>query len=406
MQGILDGIKVLDLTRVIAGPLCTQVLADLGATVYKIERPGEGDDTRRMGPFVADPQTGRDSNDSALFLAYNRGKQSVTVDIATAEGAALVRRLAARCDVVVENYKVGTLARYGLDHATLAREHPGLVYCSVTGFGQEGPYAARPAYDFILQGLAGLMSTCGLPDGVPGGGPMRTAIPIADVVTGLYAGIAIMGALFHRQRTGLGQYLDAAMLDASVSMNGHLAVGYLLSGRLPPRVGNTNPIASPSEVFDCADGQLIVAAGNNGQFAAICGLLAQPQLLQDERFATNAARVANRQSLRDALAPSLAGRRRADVIERFESAGIPCGPINTMADVFEDPQARHRELVQQVPHARAGQVPVLRSPMRFSATPVRHGSPPLLGQHTVEVLTQELGMTGGEVQALAEQRIV
>ncbi|WBY02870.1 CaiB/BaiF CoA-transferase family protein [Ramlibacter tataouinensis] len=406
MQAILEGIKVLDLTRVVAGPLCTQVLADMGATVFKIERPGQGDDTRRMGPFLADPQTGGDSNDSALFLAYNRGKRSLTVDIAEPRGAALVRRLAARCDVVVENYKVGTLARYGLDYATLARDNPRLVYCSVTGFGQDGPYAARPAYDFILQGQAGLMSTCGRPDGEPGGGPMRTAIPIADVVTGLYAGNAVLGALLHVQRTGEGQHLDAAMLDASVALNGHLAVGYLMTGRLPSRMGNSNPIASPSEVFDCADGQLIVAVGNNGQFDALCRLLGLEQLPADPRFATNALRVTHRLALREELAPCFAPRRRAEIVASFEPAGIPCGPINTMADVFEDPQSRHRELVQRVPHARGGEVDLLRSPLRFSRTPVQHGSPPVLGEHTAEVLAAELGLSEAQVQALAAEGVV
>ncbi|MHA7599879.1 CaiB/BaiF CoA transferase family protein [Alicycliphilus sp. T452] len=406
MASILEGVKVLDLTRVIAGPLCTQILADMGATVYKIEKPGEGDDTRRMGPFLPDADTGKDSNDSALYLAYNRGKHSVTLDIATPEGAELARRLAARCDVVVENYKVGSLAKYGLDEASIRALRPDIVYCSVTGFGQDGPYAARPAYDFILQGLAGVMSTCGQPDGAPGAGAMRTAIPIADVVTGLYAAIGVLGALHHRRATGEGQHIDAAMLDASVALNGHLALGYLMTGKVPARVGNTNPIASPSEVFDCADGQLIVAVGNNGQFQALCGVLGCPQLAQDERFRTNALRVAHRAELRELLAPMLHGRARPGLLAAFEQAGVPCGPINDMAQVFEDPQTRHRELAFTLPHSRGAEVPSLRNPIRYSATPMRYSAAPMLGEDSEEVLAQVLGLSAGELAGLRERAII
>ncbi len=405
MAGIFDGLKVLDLTRVVAGPLCTQILADMGATVYKIERPGEGDDTRRMGPFLPDAN-GCDSNDSALYLAYNRGKQSVTLDIASSEGAALARELAARCDVVVENYRVGTLARYGLDYESLRALRPDLIYCSVTGFGQGGPYAALPAYDFILQGLAGLMSTCGHPDGEPGGGPMRTAIPIADVVTGLYAVIAVLGALYHRLATGHGQYLDAAMIDASVSLNGHLALGYLMTGKTPPRVGNTNPIAAPSEVFECVDGQLIVAAGNNGQFEALCCVLQRQELIDDPRFRSNALRVANRAALRQALLPSLVSRSRAELLAAFEQAGVPCGPINDMAQVFSDQQTCHRELAQRLPHGRGGEAPSLRSPLRFSRTPVLPRPVPMLGEHTEQVLADELGLDAARLRSLRERALI
>ncbi|MDM0070708.1 CoA transferase [Variovorax sp. J31P207] len=405
MAAILEGIKVLDLTRVIAGPLCTQILADMGATVYKIEKPGEGDDTRRMGPFLPDAE-GADSNDSALYLAYNRGKQSVTLDIATPEGAALARELAARCDVVVENYKVGTLARYGLDEASIRRLRPDIVYCSVTGFGQGGPYAGRPAYDFILQGLAGVMSTCGQAEGTPGAEPMRTAIPITDVVTGLYAAIGVVGALYHRRETGEGQHVDAAMLDASVALNGHLALGFLMNGKVPPRVGNTNPIASPSEVFACADGHLIVAAGNNGQFQALCRALGGLGWADDPRFGSNALRVANRGPLRDLLAPALAGRPRAELLAALEAAGVPCGPINDMRGVFEDPQTRHRELALRLPHSRGVDVPSLRSPLRFSGTPVVHRASPMLGEHSARVLAAELGLDAERLQTLRERAIV
>jgi crotonobetainyl-CoA:carnitine CoA-transferase CaiB-like acyl-CoA transferase len=406
MSGILNGIKVLDLTRVIAGPLCTQALADMGATVYKIERPGEGDDTRRMGPFLPDPQDGTDSNDSALYLAYNRNKQSITLDISTPEGAQLARELAARCDVVIENYKAGSLARYGLDYESIRELRPDIVYCSVTGFGQSGPYANRPAYDFILQGLAGVMSTCGHPDGEPGGGPMRTAIPVTDVVTGLYAAIGILGALFHRMRTGEGQFLDAAMLDASFALNGHLALGYLMSGKVAKRAGNTNPIASPSEVFDCVDGSLIVAAGNNGQFEALCRVLHCEALLEDERFRTNALRVANRSALRALLAPHIVGRTREALLAELSDASVPGGPINTIAEVFDDPQARHRELSLTLAHSRGVNVPSLRSPLRFSRTPVEHRAPPMLGEHTARVLAEEFGIDAGRLAQLRERGVV
>jgi crotonobetainyl-CoA:carnitine CoA-transferase CaiB-like acyl-CoA transferase len=405
MPTIFEGLKVLDLTRVIAGPLCTQILADMGATVYKIEKPGEGDDTRRMGPFLPDANGG-DSNDSALYLAYNRGKRSVTIDIATPEGAALAQDLAARCDVVVENYKAGALAKYGLDEASVRKRRPDIIYCSVTGFGQSGPYATRPAYDFILQGLAGVMSTCGHPDGAPGAGAMRTAIPITDVVTGLYATIAVVSALYHRLTTGQGQFLDAAMLDASVALNGHLALGYLISGKLPARVGNTNPIASPSEVFDCADGQLILAAGNNGQFQALCRVLGQPQWMDDERFRTNALRVAHRDALRAIVAPVVATRPRAGLLAACDEAGVPCGPINDMASVFADPQTLHRQIALSLPHSRGPDVPSLRSPLRFSATPVEHRPVPMLGEHSAEVLAAELGLDEARLRDLRARAIV
>lgn len=406
MDSIFDGIKVLDLTRVIAGPLCTQILADMGATVYKIEKPGEGDDTRRMGPFLPDPGHGGPSNESALYLAYNRSKHSITLDIATPEGAALAQDLAARCDVVVENYKVGTLGKYGLDEASIRKRRPDIIYCSVTGFGQSGPYAARPAYDFVLQGMAGVMSTCGQPDGAPGAEPMRTAIPIADIVTGLYAAIGVVSALYHRRATGQGQHLDAAMLDASVALNGHLAIGYLMTGVVPARAGNTNSVVSPSEVLACADGQLIVAVGNNGQFQALCRVLEQPHWANDERFRSNALRVAHRQALRDLLVPLLATRSRSGLLAEFEQAGVPCGPINDMAGVFDDPQTRHRELALRLAHSRGVDVPAVRSPLRFSATPVRHRASPMLGEHSAQVLATELGLDQGQLQALRERAII
>ena len=406
MSPILEGIKILDLTRVIAGPMCTQILADMGATVYKIEKPGEGDDTRRMGPFLHDPVTGEALNDSALYLAYNRGKQSVTVDIATEEGAQLVRDLALRCDVVIDNYKVGSLAKYGLDADSLRRLKPELICCSITGFGQTGPYAPQPAYDFILQGMAGPMSTCGLPDEQPGGGPMRTSIPMTDMVTGLYASIGILGALMHRQKTGEGQTIDAAMLDATVAFNGHLAVGYLMSGKAPQRVGNTNPIASPSEVFECADGRIIIAAGNNGQFQQMCAVLGAPDMPTDPRFATNMQRIAHRSALREALQALVRDQPRAQLLTQLSAANVPAGPINDMAQVFADPQTQHRKLVVELPHNSGQNVRLVRSPLNFSASPVAHRAPPRLGEHSVQTLREELGLSQAQVEGLLHKGII
>jgi crotonobetainyl-CoA:carnitine CoA-transferase CaiB-like acyl-CoA transferase len=406
MSAIFNGIKILDLTRVVAGPLCTQNMADMGATVYKIEKPGEGDDTRRMGPFMSDAGNAGSSNESAVFLAYNRGKHSITVDIAQPEGAALVRDLASRCDVVVENYKTGSLAKYGLDYASVRQRKPDVIYCSVTGFGQTGPYAGRPAYDFILQGMAGAMSTCGLPDGEPGATPTRTSIPITDIVTGLYANIAVVSALYHRERTGQGQYIDVAMLDASVAFNGHLAVGYLMTGKVPQRAGNTNPIAAPSEVFRCVDGLAIIAAGNNSQFAGLCRVVGRPELTVDERFAGNASRVANRTALIAILAPVLEAYLRDELLARLLECGVPCGPINDMAQVFSDQQTRHRALAMPLRHASGADVTLVRSPLRFSASPVEHRTPPLLGEHSEQVLAEELGLTDAQIRGLRERGIL
>jgi crotonobetainyl-CoA:carnitine CoA-transferase CaiB-like acyl-CoA transferase len=406
MNPILEGIKILDLTRVIAGPMCTQILADMGATVYKIEKPGEGDDTRRMGPFLTDPATGQPGNDSALYLAYNRGKQSITVDIATEEGAQLVRDLALRCDVVIDNYKVGSLAKYGLDADSLRRLKPALICCSITGFGQTGPYAPQPAYDFILQGMAGPMSTCGLPDEQPGGGPMRTSIPMTDMVTGLYATIGILGALMHRQKTGEGQTIDAAMLDATVAFNGHLAVGYLMSGKAPQRVGNTNPIASPSEVFECADGRIIIAAGNNTQFGQLCTVLGAPGMPTDPRFATNMQRIAHRSELREALQALVRAQPRTQLLDKLSASNVPAGPINDMAQVFADPQTQHRQMVVELPHSSGQTVRLVRSPLNFSASPVAHRAPPRLGEHSLQALREELGLSEAQVAGLVARGVV
>jgi crotonobetainyl-CoA:carnitine CoA-transferase CaiB-like acyl-CoA transferase len=367
------------------------------------DRKGQPVDDARLAAQKQEIVAGFERQASAFYTSGHLLDDGV---IDPGDTRAVLAFVLATAREVVENYKVGSLARYGLDEASIRKRRPDIIYCSVTGFGQSGPYAARPAYDFILQGLAGVTSTFGQPEGAPGAGAMRTAIPITDVVTGLYAAIGVVSALYHRRQTGQGQHVDAAMLDASVALNGHLALGYLMTGKVPPRVGNTNPIASPSEVFACADGELIVAAGNNGQFQAMCRVLGQLQWAEDERFRTNALRVSNRAALRDAVVPVLAGRRRAELLAAFEEAGVPCGPINDMADVFEDPQTRHRELELRLPHSRGVEVPSLRSPLRFSDTPVAHRASPMLGEHSAKVLAVELGIDEKRLQALRDGAII
>lgn len=404
-SGALSGIKVLDLTRMVAGPLCTQVLADLGATVYKIERPQHGDDTRRLGPFLKDAE-GRDTNDSAYYLAYNRGKRSITVDITTPEGRSLVVALAKDCDVLVENYKAGSLEKYGLAYHQIAEHVPNIVYCSISGFGPDGPYAKRPAYDSITQGIAGLMSTNGQPDGSLGAESLRTAVPITDVSTGLYASSAIMAALMHRERTGEGQHVDVALFDSSVAMNGHLAIEYLISGNVPRRVGNANPNSAPSEVFACADGTVMIAAGNDGQFARLCAALRLADLSAQERYQSNTKRTLRRRELHEQLEEKTKCFTRQELIDLLASAGVPAGMILNMDEVFEDHQVVHREMVVRLPHARAGEVALLRSPIRMSISTVTAKCPPMLGEDTTQVLAQELGLDSEEIGRLQAARII
>jgi crotonobetainyl-CoA:carnitine CoA-transferase CaiB-like acyl-CoA transferase len=402
----LSHVKVLDLTRIVAGPWCTQTLADLGADVIKIERPGVGDDTRRAGPFVTDAQ-GRKTNDSAFFLGCNRGKRSVTVDITTDRGAAIVRELALASDVLIENYKVGTLREYGLDYDTLKVLHPGLVYCSVTGFGQDGPYASRAAYDSVLQAMGGLMSTCGVPDGEPGAGPMRTAIPITDIFTGLYATISIMAALTQRSLTGRGQFIDMAMLDVTAAINAHLALAYLMTGVVPQRQGNLNPITAPSEVFLAADGHFSMSAGNDGQFVAMLAVFdLDPALAQDPRFASNVERIRHRAPLHEILQAAARSAPVAHWIDRLSERGVPCAAIKDMRQLFEDPQVQHRGLVLRVPHASGVDVPTLRSPLNLSDSVVQHRAPPALGQHTEVVLRERLNLSVQDIEALSRDRII
>ena len=403
----LGHLRVLDLSRVLAGPWCSQNLADLGADVIKIERPGSGDDTRAWGPPYAKDSEGRDTGEAAYYLAANRGKRSVTVDIASSEGQQLLRELVLHCDVVLENFKVGHLKRYGLDYATLKAIKPDLVYCSVTGFGQDGPYAHRAGYDFLIQGMGGLMSVTGERDDLPGGGPQKAGVALTDLMTGMYATIAVLAALTHRDRTGEGQHIDMALLDTQVAMLANVGSNYLNSGQRPRRWGNAHANIVPYQTFACSDGHIIVTAGNDGQYRKFVEAGGRPDLAQDERFATNPLRVKNRAVLVPLLDAMVAQKSRDEWIALLEAAGVPCGPINNLDEVFADPQVRARGMEVELDHALAGQVKLVRSPMKLSATPATSGAaPPVLGQHTDEVLAGLLGKRPEEIAALRAQGVL
>ena len=406
----LAGVRVLDLSRVPAGPWCTQVLADLGADVIKVERPpGDdhpgGDDTRGWGPpFLKDSQ-GRETAEAAYYLGTNRNKRSITIDLATPEGAALVRTMAMRSDVLVENFKVGDMARHGLDAASLLALNPRLVYCSITGFGQTGPYRDRAGYDYAIQGMGGLMSVTGpsraeIADDAPGGGPQKVGVAVADLFTGMYAVTAILAALRHRDVTGQGQAIDMALLDTQVAMLANLGAGYLATGVAPQRAGNAHQNIVPYQVFEVADGHLILAVGNDGQFGRFCAVAGSPELARDPRFARNADRVRHRATLVPLLAATLKRRPRREWLEALEAAKVPCGPINDLADVFADPQVQARGMTVDVAHPLAGSIRLVSSPMKLSATPVRHDrAPPLLGADTVPVLA-EFGLDAEAIAGL------
>ncbi|MBB1626263.1 CaiB/BaiF CoA-transferase family protein [Achromobacter sp. UMC71] len=396
----LDGIRVLDLSRILAGPWCTQNLADLGADVIKIERPRVGDDTRAWGPpFLKDGQ-GADTNESAYYLSANRNKRSVEADMATAEGAALIRELAAVSDILVENFKVGGLAKYGLDYASLQAINPRLIYCSVTGFGQDGPFARRPGYDFMIQGMGGLMSITGERDDLPGGGPQKAGVAVTDIVTGMYATVAILAALQERHRSGLGQHLDIALLDSHVALLANQNSNYFNSGVAPTRAGNAHQNVVPYQVFAASDGHLIVATGNESQYRAYCTAIGAAELGEDPRFVTNRLRVTNRDTLVALLAGIMRQGKRDDWIAKLEAVGVPCGPINDIAQAFAHPQVQARQLRRDLPHPAGGVAPVTASPLRFSATPVVYRrAPPLLGQHTEEVLREVLGKSPAAIAA-------
>jgi len=405
MSRPLSHIRVLDLTRILAGPWATQNLADLGAEVIKIERPGSGDDTRAWGPPFLKDRHGEDSAESAYYLSVNRGKKSVTLDIAAPEGGRIARELAAKCDVLVENYKVGGLKKYGLDYESLRKLNPGLIYCSVTGFGQDGPYAARPGYDFIFQGMGGFMSITGERDDLPGGGPQKAGIAVTDVLTGLYACIAINAAIVHRERTGQGQCIDMALMDTLVAFNANQILNYWCSGNIPRRWGNAHINICPYQVFATSDGHLILAVGNDSQFRNFCKAAGREELSEDARFRTNPDRLKNRDLLVPIVEAIMRGRSKNAWISALEAAGVPCGPINNMQEVFENPQVRHRGLRVEIPHP-AGSVPTVASPMRFSETPVTYDvPPPMLGQHTDEILQGLLGMSAQQIADLRESGV-
>jgi crotonobetainyl-CoA:carnitine CoA-transferase CaiB-like acyl-CoA transferase len=406
MAGPLSHIRVLDLSRVLAGPWAAQNLGDLGAEVIKVERPGAGDDTRGWGPPYMKDATGKDTSEAAYFLSVNRNKKSVTLDISKPEGQKIARELADKCHVLIENYKVGTLKKYGLGYEKIKSTNPSIIYCSVTGFGQDGPYAPRPGYDFIFQGMGGLMSITGERDGQPGAGPQKVGIAVTDVLTGMYASVAILAAITHRERTGQGQYIDAALLDTMVAFNASQICSFLASGQIPARWGNAHPQVVPYEVFPTADGHIILAVGNDSQFHSFCQAAGRPELPEDARFKTNSARIVHRAELIPLIAEIMRKRTKLEWIESLESAGVPCGPINNMKEVLEDPQVQHRQLGMSMPHP-LGAAPMVRSPLRLSETPVEYRlAPPMLGQHNEEVLKGLLGRSDADLQQLKAARIV
>ncbi|MGH8692526.1 MAG: CaiB/BaiF CoA transferase family protein [Burkholderiales bacterium] len=407
MPGPLAGTRVLDLTRVLAGPWAAQNLADLGAEVIKIERPKKGDDSRAFGPPWLKDAAGRDTGESAYFACANRGKKSLTLDISTRQGQDIARALAARCDVLLENFKFGDLDRYGLGFQQLRRLNPGLVYCSVTGFGHSGPWRERPGYDFMIQGMGGLMSVTGERDDRAGGGPQKAGIPIADLITGMYASVAICAALAHRTKTGAGQHLDLALLDSLVAVLANQGANYLATGESPARLGNDHPNIAPYQVFRAADGSVIVACGNDNLFRKFCEVAGCRELADDPRFATNGKRVANRAELARILSALMVKREMHAWLAALEAAGVPCGPINDLEQVFAEPQAVARGLRMELPHPSAGKVSLVRSPMRFSETPLQHAvPPPTLGQHTDEVLRDLLKKSPSEIARLRSEGIV
>lgn len=402
----LAGVRVLDLSRVLAGPWCTQTLADLGADVIKIERPGSGDDTRAWGPPYLKDADGRDTSEAAYFLAANRNKRSLAVDLSTSEGQAIVRRLAGQVDVLVENFKVGDLARYGLDAQSLLAEHPGLVICSITGFGQTGPYAERAGYDYAIQGMGGLMSVTGERDDLPGGGPQKVGVAVADLFTGMYATVAILAALRHRDATGQGQVIDMALFDTQLAMLANLGSNYLCSGKVPGRMGNAHQNIVPYQVFEASDGHLILAVGNDRQFAKFCEIAGRPELATDPRFATNAERVRHRAVLVPLLAAVMRQRSRADWLAALEAAKVPCGPINSIAEALSDPQAQARGAVVGMAHPLGAELRMVASPMKLSATPVQYRhAPPLLGQHSDDLL-REAGCSVEEITRWREAGVI
>jgi crotonobetainyl-CoA:carnitine CoA-transferase CaiB-like acyl-CoA transferase len=404
--GALSGLVVLDLSRILAGPTCTQILGDLGAEVIKIERPGKGDDTRGWGPPFLKDSDGNETAESAYYLSSNRNKASVAVDLASSEGQALIADLAEKADILIENFKVGDLKRRGLDYDTLKTRNPRLIYCSISGFGQTGPYARRAGYDFLIQGMGGIMSLTGFPD-EEGGTETKCGTGIADVMCGMYAAVSILAALNHRNNTGNGQYIDISLLDAQVSWLINQGVGYFVTGEVPGRLGNGHPTIVPYETFPGSDRSFTLAAGNDGQFRKFCEVAGAPELAADPRFSTNADRVRNRAELVPILRRLTIEKTAAEWIEALEPVGVPCGPVNDLAQVFADPQVRERQMRITLPHPLSGEVDLIGSPINLEKTPVSYRSaPPLLGADTADVLTRHLGLDPGTLADLAAKGIL
>ena len=407
MAGPLSHIRVLDLSRVLAGPWAGQNLADLGAEVIKVERPGSGDDSRAFGPPWVKDKEGRDTKDSAYYSSANRGKKSITINIARPEGQKLARELARISDVLIENYKFGDLARYGLAYDDLAKINPRLVYCSVTGFGQTGPYRERPGYDFMIQGMGGMMSVTGEPDDAPGGGPQRAGVPVADIITGMYASIAICAALAHREKSGAGQHLDLALLDSQIALLAYQNTNYFSTGSPPGRIGNLHPNIVPYQPFRTQDGRVILACGNDNLYRKFCEVAGCPELAADARFASNGKRVENRAELSRLLQEIFLKKTTREWVELLDAAGVANGPINDVAQVFQEPQVKARGVKIELEHPVAGKLPLVASPMRFSGTPLEHKlAPPVLGQHTDEILREVLSLSDGEIARLRAEGVI
>jgi len=407
MAGHLSHLRVLDLSRVLAGPWASQNLADLGAEVIKIERPKVGDDTRAWGPPFLRNEAGQDTRETAYFLCANRGKKSITLDIASERGQAIARDLVRHSDVVIENFKTGDLARYGLSYDDLRQIKPDIVYCSITGFGQDGPFREQAGYDFMIQGTGGLMSLTGEPDDAPGGGPKKVGIPIADLMTGMYATVAILAALARRDRGGGGEYIDMALLDCEVATLSNQAQNYLISGQVPRRYGNAHPNVVPYQAFPTADGHIILAIGNDSQFAKFCQCAGAPEMAADPRFVTNAQRVINRQAIVAEVAHLMLKNTTVKWLEMLGPIGVPCGPINDLAQTFEHPQVTHRHMKMEMVHPSSGKVPLIANPIHFREMPIAYDlPPPVLGQHTEDVLGQLLGMTSQDIAVLQAEGVV
>jgi len=405
-NAILSNIRVLDLSRVLAGPWAAQILGDFGADVIKVERPGTGDDLREQGARLKD-RAGNETNERSTFLATNRAKRSVTIDMAKPQGQELIRRLAANADVLIENFKTGDLKRYGLDYESLSAVNPRLVYCSITGFGQSGPYSQMPGYDLLFQAMGGVMALTGVPEGQPGAGPQRAGYPVSDLTSGFYATIGILAALHHRDTvSGKGQYIDLSLLDAQVAATSSMSMSYLVAGQLPVRVGLGSQLTAPYGDFDCADGKIMVAVGNDKQFVQLCKVLERPDLIDDERFKTTPLRVANKQALLPIVGDLLKQHTIDHWMPLLREAVVPSAPIYNFDHVFEDPQIKHRGLVKTLPHPLSGTMSVVGNPLNFSETPLEyHRPPPLLGEHTAEVLREVLGMNDADIERLAQDKV-